>query len=174
MSNVIRYVFKGSLKFQAMTTQQTIDPIRRGVGMRLAAARESKQFTQDDIAKRFSLNKGTVSAWETGRGDPGIYRMRELAKLYDISADAVLWENCLTNEALQVAAQYDGLTEKQKHTFFALWQVFVREAASDFEVEERMSITRVPPQQLEDRNNQVGIFLPPPYDGPERRKPPKR
>ena len=78
---------------QVVTEKAEIDPIRRGLGMRLASAREAKNFTQDDIAKRFFINKATVSAWETGRGDPGVFRLRELSKLYDVSADALLWED---------------------------------------------------------------------------------
>lgn len=136
-----------------------IDPIRRGLGMRLAAARQNKGFTQDDIAKRFSINKATVSAWETGRGDPGVFRLRELAKLYDISADSILWEDSLTPEAMKVAAQFDGLTERQKRTFYAMWMAYVQESATDAEVELGMPATKNPPAS---KNA--------PYAGPEHRK----
>lgn len=119
-----------------------MDPIRLGVGMRLASARENKKLTQQDVATRFSVNKGTVSAWETGRGDPGVYRMRELSRLYGVSVDALLWEDSLTPEAMQVAAQFDSLTEKQRRTFYAMWMAFVQETATDATVEKSMPITR--------------------------------
>lgn len=109
----------------------TIDPVRRSVGMRLASARERKKLTQDDIAKRFLISKATVSAWETGRGDPGVYRLKELAKLYGVSADALLWEDSLSPDAIQIAAQFDELNDKQKHVFYALWEAYVRTAVSD-------------------------------------------
>ena len=69
-----------------MATRE-VDDIRAGIGMRLKAAREAANLTQDAVASRFSVGKGTVSAWETGRGDPGVSRLRELAKLYKVSAD---------------------------------------------------------------------------------------
>lgn len=160
MSNTIRHKIDARAYYYKMIEKTIIDPLRRGVGMRLAVAREAKEFTQDDIAKRFSLNKATVSAWETGRGDPGVFRLRELAKLYDLSADALLWENSLTPEAMKVAAQYDGLNEKQKRTFYAMWMAYVQESATDDEVEKGMPITRTLPTQIQTLT----------YSGPDRRK----
>lgn len=125
--------------------------------MRLASARQSKGFTQDDIAKRFSINKATVSAWETGRGDPGVFRLRELAKLYDVSADALLWEDSLTPDAMKVAVQFDGLNERQKRTFHAIWMAYVQESATDAEVEAGMPVTKPQAKALE-------------YSGPDRRR----
>ena len=110
--------------------------------MRLKAAREAANLTQDAVASRFSVGKGTVSAWETGRGDPGVSRLRELAKLYKVSADAILWENALTNEALQLAADFDGLNERQQRTLKHLWMAFLADSKDDDDVEQAMPITK--------------------------------
>jgi transcriptional regulator with XRE-family HTH domain len=88
------------------------------------------------------VGKGTVSAWETGLGDPGIYRLRELATLYGVASDALLWEDSLTPEAMAFAADFDSLTEKQRATFRAVWLAFVKEAATDTQVQDRMPVTR--------------------------------
>lgn len=159
LSNTIRHKCYERAYSHSVIEKPVIDSVRRSVGMRLAVAREFKSFTQDDIAKRFSLNKATVSAWETGRGDPGIYRLRELAKLYDLSADAILWENSLTPDAMKVAAQFDSLNEKQKRTFYAMWMAYIQESATDDEVERGMPITKMPPAQVQNLT----------YSGPERR-----
>jgi transcriptional regulator with XRE-family HTH domain len=126
----------------ASQEQRRSDPTRLGVGLRLKAAREGKQLTQEQVAKIFDVTKGTVSAWENGGGDPGVYRLRELSKLYEVSTDALLWEDGLTNEAMQFAAQFDALTEKQRSTFRALWLAYVQSAIDDNGVEERMPITK--------------------------------
>lgn len=115
--------------------------IRAGVGMRLKVAREAKGLTQDVVSQRFDISKKTVSAWETGRGDPGIYRLRELAKLYDVSADALLWEDSLSPDAMKIAASFDSLTVRQQSTLSALWMAYVTESTSDDEVELKMPIT---------------------------------
>lgn len=112
--------------------------------MRLKAAREGKDLSQLAVAKLMGVNKATVSAWETGIGDPGIYRLRELSKIYSVSTDALLWEDGLTNEAMQFAAQFDSLTEKQRATFRAVWLAFIQNATDDEEVERKMPITKEP------------------------------
>lgn len=116
-----------------MATQddRKADPTRQGVGMRLRAAREAKGLTQTQVADRFGVTKGTVSAWETGAGDPGIYRLRELSKLYDVATDALLWEDSLTPDAMRFAAEFDSLSDKQRSLFRAMWMAFATEAASD-------------------------------------------
>lgn len=124
-----------------MATRQ-VDDVRAGIGMRLKAAREAAGLTQDAVAARFSVGKGTVSAWETGRGDPGIARLRELSKLYKVGADALLWENALTNEALQLAADFDGLNERQQRTLKHLWLAFLADSKDDDGVELAMPITK--------------------------------
>ena len=140
--------------------EQPIDPVRAGFGLRLKSARESKDLSQADVAARFGLNKATVSAWETGRGDPGVYRLRELARLYDLSADALMWEDSLTPEAMKVAVQFDSLNEKQKRTFYAMWMAYVQEAVSDAAVEIDMPITKKKSAHVQT----------PEYAGPDRRK----
>lgn len=111
--------------------------------MRLKAVRLKKGLKQREVADRFGVTLATVSAWETGIGDPGVYMLRELAKLYEVSADAILWEDSLTPEAMKFAAEFDSLTEKQKSTFRAVWMAYVREAVTDGEVEQKMPITQI-------------------------------
>uniref|UniRef100_C5CJM4 Transcriptional regulator, XRE family n=1 Tax=Variovorax paradoxus (strain S110) TaxID=543728 RepID=C5CJM4_VARPS len=112
--------------------------------MRLASARDGKGMTQDQVAERFGVNKATVSAWETGRGVPDALRLRALAKLYDVSADSLLWEDSLSPDAMKFAAAFDGLNEQQKRQLFAMWEAYIREGASDAEVEKKMPATTGP------------------------------
>lgn len=126
----------------ASQDERRSDPIRQGVGLRLKAERERNGLSQEQVAKHFGIGKGTVSAWETGIGDPGIYRLREIAKLYGVAADAILWEDSITPDAMKFAADFDSLTEKQRSTFRAVWMAFVSQAATDGEVESKMPITK--------------------------------
>lgn len=99
-------------------------------------------MTQDQVAERFDINKATVSAWETGRGVPDALRLRALAKLYDVSADSLLWEDSLSPDAMKFAADFDSLNETQKRTLYAIWEAYIRESATDAEVEDRMAVTK--------------------------------
>lgn len=107
---------------------------RIGVGLRLKAARTGCGLTQADVAARFGLNKATVSAWETGRGSPDAITLRALAKLYNVSADAILWENSLSPAAMKIASEYDHLTERQQRTWQALWLAYISATAAGGEL----------------------------------------
>lgn len=112
--------------------------IRRGIGLRLMAARKEKGLTQEAVAQYFEVNKATVSAWEHGRGMPDAERLRSMAKLYKISVDALLYEDSLSSEAMQIGAQFDNLSDKQQKTFRAIWLAYFEQAMSDEDVEKRM------------------------------------
>lgn len=116
---------------------------RRGLGLRLKAAREAKKLTQQDVARELRVTTyKTVSAWETGRGLPDALMIKRLAKLYGVSAESILWENAPTIEAMQIAAQFDSLNAKQRETFRAVWMAFVESAVGDDEVERKMPVTK--------------------------------
>lgn len=121
--------------------KEPLDPVRRGIGLRLKTAREQKGLTQQEVATKFDVNKATVSAWETGAGAPDAVRLRRLARLYDVSADALLWDDSLTTEAMRFAAQFDALNDRQQRSFRAMWLAYFEEAVSDESVEKSMPIT---------------------------------
>lgn len=126
----------------ATREERNTDPTRLGVGLRLRAARKGKGLTQDDVALEYGLKKATISAWETGKGDPGVYRLLELCDLYGVAADQILQEDSLTQEAMSVAAQFDSLNDEKQRLFRALWMAFLREVADDSKVELKMPITK--------------------------------
>ena len=70
--------------------QPHIDPERVAIGERLQKARNLAGLSQDSVGREFGKGKGTVSAWETGRGAPDIYKLRKLCAMYKVSADEIL------------------------------------------------------------------------------------
>lgn len=113
-----------------------IDSERVGFGMRLQAARRAaprrdgnRGYTQDEVADQFGVNKATVSAWETGRGAPDAFTLKALARLYEVSADALLWENSLSPAAMKIAAEYDHLPPSKQTMWHTLWLGFIAGAA---------------------------------------------
>lgn len=119
---------------------------RKALGKRLAAARNLKGYTIDSAAKEltklgYPLTKGGLGAWEAGRNVPDAIWLRRLAKLYNTTLDALVWDDSLTIESIQLAAQFDGLNEKQKSTLKALWMAYITESTDDATVEEKMPIT---------------------------------
>lgn len=155
----------GAQMTKSATPKQPVDPTRLGIGQRLKAAREGKGFTQQEVADKFGVNKATVSAWETGAGAPDAMRLRSLARLYDVSADAILWDDSLTPEAMRFAAQFDALTDKQRRSFKVMWMAYFEDALSDEGVEAEMPITRERRHASELRDEPAH-----PENNPHRRK----
>lgn len=118
------------------------DPVRQGIGLRLESARQQRKLSIQQVAEKFKIDVAAVLAWEAGRAMPDAVAIRELAKLYDVSADGLLWEDSLSPEAMQLAAEFDSLSERQKRTLSAMWMAFIRESASDAEIEDRMEATK--------------------------------
>lgn len=103
---------------------------RQSLGSRLKAARNAVGLTLVAAATALSEQgipaiKQTVGAWEKGVNVPDALVLKKLAKLYNQSADALLWENALSIEALQFAAEYDALNETQKRTLRAIWMAYI-------------------------------------------------
>jgi transcriptional regulator with XRE-family HTH domain len=113
-------------------------PERVGLGMRLKAARESVNLTQQAVADRFGVKKGTVSAWETGEGCPDALVLKALAKLYGSSADGLLFEDSLSPQAMKVAAMYDNLAEDKRRLFSAMTLAFIEDGVSDGDVAQHL------------------------------------
>ncbi len=121
--------------------------LRQSLGRRLASARKLCDLTIDQAARRlteygFPIQKQGLGHWETGRNVPDAIWLSRLAKLYRVSADALLWDNAPSIEAMQIAAQFDGLSDSKQRQLRALWLAYIETAADDATVEERMPVTQ--------------------------------
>lgn len=54
---------------------------------RLRDLRNEMQWTQKDVAEKLNVTVSTISCYETGRTDPDIETIIELANLYSVSFD---------------------------------------------------------------------------------------
>jgi transcriptional regulator with XRE-family HTH domain len=107
---------------------------RKALGRRLKSARTLAELTLDQAAAQltdlgYPIIKQTISAWETGRNLPDALWLKRLAKLYGTTLDALVWDDSLTIEAIQLAAQFDSLNEEKQRTLRVLWQAYVADAA---------------------------------------------
>ena len=56
----------------------------------LAAVRKEKGFTVTDVAKRLSVSRQTVTAWEHGRVKPSVINALKLASLFGVTVEELL------------------------------------------------------------------------------------
>lgn len=57
----------------------------------LKAARVNAGLTQADVAKELKISKTTVHGYESYKISPGVVRAKELAKLFGMGIDEILW-----------------------------------------------------------------------------------
>lgn len=114
---------------------------KEALGSRLTAARKLAGLTLDGVAEKltaagYKTGKAAVGAWEKGRNVPDSLVLRKLAKIYGTTADALLWDDALSIEAIRFAAQFDALTDRQQRAFRAMWLAYFEQAKTDEEVDE--------------------------------------
>lgn len=120
----------------------TRDPVSAGIGMRLASAREGLKLSVHAVAEALRTAPAAIESWESGKNLPDAHTLRSICKLYNVSADSILWEDSLSPEAMQIAVDFDHLTDAQRRTFRAVWDAFIRQGVGDEDVEGRMEITK--------------------------------
>lgn len=116
---------------------------KAALGQRLASARKLAGFTIESAAKAlttrgYPITKAAVGAWEKGRNLPDALWLSRIAKLYGTTVDSLVSDDSITLDAIRFAAQYDGLTERQKRSFRALWLAYFEQSKTDAEVEEHL------------------------------------
>ena len=62
----------------------------QAVGARIKAARESRELTQDQLARKLGVTWVTISRWERGINPPPVNRLRVLAQVLGVSSGDLL------------------------------------------------------------------------------------
>ena len=57
---------------------------------RLKELREDADMTQDHLAELLSVSRKQVARWEHGASEMGIYKLKKLCEIYNVSADYIL------------------------------------------------------------------------------------
>jgi transcriptional regulator with XRE-family HTH domain len=126
------------------------------LGMRLRAARTSAGETLETVARKMTdagipVGKAAVGHWETGHSLPDALQIRRLAKIYETTTDALLWDDALSMEAIRFAVQFDALSESNRRKFAAMWLAYFEEAKSDEEVAQHLPAAPGPTKIAEER-----------------------
>ena len=86
------------------------------VADRIKALRETKGYTQAELAKRLGVTRSSVNAWELGISVPSTQYIVELATIFDVSTDYLL---CVDTTA---SIMTNGLTEEDVRLLYELVQ----------------------------------------------------
>lgn len=73
---------------------------------RLRALRQAFGFTQGQVAERIRTTQQTVARWESGKTEPGIAALKDLAVLYGTSVDDLLGHNPMVGRGVGVITNH--------------------------------------------------------------------
>lgn len=147
---------------------------KRALGQRLAAARKAAMFTQEGAARELGVIKQTISSWERGLNLPDALWLRRLARLYEASLDAIVGLATTSEDALQLAKQFDALGVEERRVFGRMWPGYleqVRAVASAHKNETGLLGSSVDFEQL---TGQIGAAEPRPGYSPASQRGPAR
>lgn len=71
------------------------------VGSRLRECRTGAKLSLGDVAHELLVSKQAISAWETGKTKLDAYQLAELALMYGVSADYILFGTHMVPEELR-------------------------------------------------------------------------
>ena len=88
------------------------------IGDTIRSLREQAGYSQSELARRLSVTRSSVNAWESGLSAPTAVYIIELAKLFHVSADSIL--------ELEHTRQIDlsDLTEQEVRILYELLDYF--------------------------------------------------
>lgn len=88
------------------------------IGDRIRALRERAGYSQSELARRLSVTRSSVNAWESGLSAPTAVYIVELAKLFHVTADYLLGLD--TSGMLNLS----GLSEEEVKILYSLLNYF--------------------------------------------------
>lgn len=118
------------------------DDEKKALGERLARARKAAGYTQPGVAEYLTerghqISKQGVSHWEQGRNVPDALVLRLLARLYETTADSMLFDQPISVKALRIASRFDALPaedrDRLEKIFTAIAGIPPANAAAEFD-----------------------------------------
>ncbi|MDW0113817.1 helix-turn-helix transcriptional regulator [Sporosarcina saromensis] len=78
------------------------------VGLRIKQLRKSSHLTQKQLAERVNVSSQVISNWEREYTEPGSDDVKELAKVFDCSADYILLGENKTDDAVNEEKEFQA------------------------------------------------------------------
>lgn len=88
------------------------------IGERIRALREKAGYSQSELARRLTVTRSSVNAWESGISAPTAVYIIEMAQLFRVSTDYILGLDAANILIL------DGLTEEEIKILYGLVDYF--------------------------------------------------
>lgn len=85
----------------------------------LVKLRKEANLTQEALAEKCEVSRQAVAKWESGESLPDIYKISQIAKLFEVSLEELVWGECQQESQKEVAKKIYVLFSKNMESLRA-------------------------------------------------------
>ena len=78
----------------------------------LSKLRKKANLTQEDLAEKCDVSRQAVAKWESGESIPDIYKISQIARLFEVSLEELVWGECPQETQKEIAKRIYVLFSK--------------------------------------------------------------
>lgn len=103
------------------------------LGEQLKKLRESKEFSQEDVAKKIGVTRQAVYKWENDKSYPDIDNLILLSEMYNVTLDKLIKGNQNTKEKIHIDEEDEDFEKENEFGFYIGFGLLIMSAFIDYE-----------------------------------------
>ncbi|PGO32744.1 transcriptional regulator [Bacillus cereus] len=103
------------------------------LGQQLKRLRESKGFSQEDVAKKIGITRQAVYKWEHDKSCPDIDNLILLSEMYNVTLDELIKRNQSFKEKIHIDEEDEEFEKENEFGFYIGCGLLVMSAFIDYE-----------------------------------------
>ena len=103
------------------------------LGEQLKKLRESKGFSQEDVAKKIGVTRQAVYKWENDKSYPDIDNLILLSEMYNVTLDELIKGNQNIKEKIHIDEEDEDFEKENEFGFYIGFGLLIMSAFIDYE-----------------------------------------
>ncbi|EJQ10088.1 XRE family transcriptional regulator [Bacillus cereus] len=103
------------------------------LGKQLKKLRESKGFSQEDVAKKIGITRQAVYKWENDKSCPDIENLILLSEMYNVTLDELIKGNQNFKEKIHIDEENEDFEKENEFGFYIGFGLLIMSAFIDYE-----------------------------------------
>ncbi|ARC28873.1 MULTISPECIES: helix-turn-helix domain-containing protein [Bacillus cereus group] len=103
------------------------------IGEQLKKLRESKEFSQEDVAKKIGVTRQAVYKWENDKSYPDIDNLILLSEMYNVTLDELIKGNQSFKEKIHIDEEEADFEKKNEFGFYIGCGLLIMSAFIEYE-----------------------------------------
>ncbi|HDR4761629.1 TPA: helix-turn-helix transcriptional regulator [Bacillus thuringiensis] len=108
------------------------------LGEQLKKLRESKGFSQEDVAKKVGVTRQAVYKWENDKSCPDIDNLILLSEMYNVTLDELIKGNQNIKEKIHIDEENEDFEKENEFGFYIGFGLLIMSAFIDYEGIQKM------------------------------------